>query len=99
MAKTPERTVFDSLLTQVKVTNCLLAAQLRLHMNQTEIVDLLRHVGLSAREVADMLGTSPAVVSVTRSRIRQRQSTEEPRDGEAPEVSENDLREEGAGSE
>lgn len=61
---------FDDLLTQAKVTNRLLAAQLRDRMTQKELVELLMTTGASDREIADVLDTTPATVAVTKQRLR-----------------------------
>ena len=91
---------FEQLLVQAKMTNALLAAQLSLHMTQQDIVGLLRGVGASPQQVAEVLGTSYASVSVSLNRLRkqQRQGID---DGGTQEqsTSEDDLREEGNGPE
>lgn len=67
-----ERTSPDDLLKQARVTNRLLAAFLRSTMNQTEVIALLADLGLTAREVGDVVGTSAATVAVTLQRLRHK---------------------------
>lgn len=61
---------FDELLTQARLTNRLLAAQLRGSMTQTELIRLLMTTGATDQEIADVLDTTPGTVSVTKQRIR-----------------------------
>jgi DNA-directed RNA polymerase specialized sigma24 family protein len=92
---------FEQLLTQAKMTNAFLAAQLSLHMTQQSIVGLLRGVGASPQQIAEVLGTSYASVSVSLSRIRKQSDTQRQgiEHGEPQEqgTSEDDLREAGEG--
>lgn len=67
--------VQEELLKQARITNRLLAAQLKSEMNQTELVALLAGSGLTARDVADVLGTTPATVAVTLMRLRSKKAT------------------------
>jgi hypothetical protein len=60
----------DDLLTQIKTTNRLLAAQLRGHMSQMDVIGLLTDSGLTAAGIGEILGTSAATVSVTQQRLR-----------------------------
>lgn len=62
----------DDLLKQAKTTNRLLAAQLKSQMNQMQLVKLLATTGLTAKEIADVLDTTPATVAVTLQRLRQK---------------------------
>jgi DNA-binding CsgD family transcriptional regulator len=62
----------EDLLKQAKTTNRLLAAQLKSQMSQMELVKLLATTGLTAREIADVLNTSPATVAVTLQRLRNK---------------------------
>jgi DNA-binding CsgD family transcriptional regulator len=71
MAKGGPATI-DDLLKQQKVTNRLLAAQLRGQMNQTELIALLTDSELTAREIGEILGTSGATVAVTQQRLRDK---------------------------
>jgi DNA-binding CsgD family transcriptional regulator len=64
----------DDLLKQLKTTNRLLAAQLKTQMSQMELVRLLADIGLTAREVGEVLGTSAATVAVTLQRLRKKNS-------------------------
>lgn len=63
----------EDLLKQAKITNRLLAAQMMLDMSQTELVHLLSNCGLTARDIADVLATSPQTVAVTQVRLRAKQ--------------------------
>jgi DNA-binding CsgD family transcriptional regulator len=65
----------DDLLRQAKTTNRLLAAQLKFQMSQMELVKLLATTGLTAREIADVLDTTPATVAVTLQRLRNKPSS------------------------
>ncbi len=63
----------DDLLKQAKTTNRLLAAQLKAQMSQMDVISLLSDSGLSARDIAEILGTSAATVAVTQQRLRKKQ--------------------------
>jgi DNA-directed RNA polymerase specialized sigma24 family protein len=69
MAKSQSATM-DDLLKQAKTTNRLLAAQLKSQMSQMDLVKLLATTGLTAKDIADVLGTSAPVVAVTLQRLR-----------------------------
>lgn len=62
----------EELLKQARLTNRLLAAQLKSQMSQMELVKLLATTGLSAREIADVLDTTAPTVAVTLQRLRQK---------------------------
>lgn len=62
----------DDLLKQAKTTNRLLAAQLRSQMSQMQMVKLLATIGLTAKEIGEILDTTPATVAVTLQRLRQK---------------------------
>ena len=49
--------------------------QLKTNLGQMELIDLLSDFGLSAREVGELLGTTPATVAVTRQRLKSRKRT------------------------
>ena len=70
MPKRPSADLSD-LHIQMKITNRLLAAGLREKMKQNELVKLLATTGASAREIADVLDTTPATVQVTLGRLRK----------------------------
>ncbi len=59
------------LLVQMKITNRMLAAQLKLTMSQGQIVSLLASTGASYQDIADILGTSVGVIATTLSRIKK----------------------------
>lgn len=56
---------------QMKITNKLLAAQLRERIGQKDLVRLLMTTGASDQEIADVLGTTAGTVSITKSRIKK----------------------------
>lgn len=58
--------------TQMRIANRLAAAQLKASMGQQELVRLLAGTGATASEIADVLDTTPATVSVTLQRLRRR---------------------------
>jgi DNA-directed RNA polymerase specialized sigma24 family protein len=62
---------FADLLTQQKITNRLLAAQLRGTMKQNELIALLSTTGASAQEIADVVNTTAATVQVTIHRLKK----------------------------
>jgi DNA-binding CsgD family transcriptional regulator len=72
MAKMMLTATMDDLLKQAKTTNRLLAAQLKSQMSQMQLVKLLATTGLTAKEIADVLDTTPATVAVTLQRLRQK---------------------------
>ena len=72
MAKMMLSATMDDLLKQAKTTNRLLAAQLKSQMSQMQMVKLLATTGLTAKDIADVLDTTPATVAVTLQRLRQK---------------------------
>jgi DNA-directed RNA polymerase specialized sigma24 family protein len=71
MAKSGSATI-DELLKQSKVTNRLLAAQLRSQMSQMDLVKLLATTDLTAKEIAEVLDTTAPTVAVTLQRLRKK---------------------------
>jgi DNA-binding CsgD family transcriptional regulator len=63
---------FPELLTQARITNRLLAAQLRETMSQQDLVRLLIGTGASNQDIADVLNTTPATVATTLQRLRRK---------------------------
>jgi DNA-binding CsgD family transcriptional regulator len=63
---------FPELLTQARITNRLLAAQLRETMSQQDLVRLLIGTGASNQDIADVLNTTPATVATTVQRLRRK---------------------------
>lgn len=63
---------FPELLTQVRITNRLLAAQLRERLSQQDLVRLLVGTGASNQDIADVLNTTPATVATTLQRLRRK---------------------------
>jgi len=77
---------FEQLLTQAKMTNALLAAQLLLHMTQQDVVTLLKSTGASLQQIAEVLGTSYASVAVASGRAKKQAERKKERlDGETQE--------------
>jgi DNA-binding CsgD family transcriptional regulator len=56
---------------QAKITNKLLAAQLKERLQQKDLIQLLMTTGANDQEIADVLGTTAATVSVTKGRIKK----------------------------
>lgn len=67
----------DDLLKQAKTTNRLLAAQLKGQMSQMDLIGLLSDLGLTARDIGEILGTSAATVAVTQQRLRGKRKRKE----------------------
>ncbi len=64
------KSVTDELLVQARITNRLLAAQLKSSMKQQALIALLASTGATAQDIADVLNTTPGTVSVTMHRLR-----------------------------
>jgi len=62
---------FAELLTQLKITNRLLAAPLKTTMGQKDLVKLLASTGATNQEIADVLDTTAATVATTRQRLKR----------------------------
>jgi IS30 family transposase len=73
---------FAELHTQLKITNRLLVAGLKSTMRQNELIALLATTGASAKEVADVLNTTPATVQVTLQRERKKKAKQESSDAQ-----------------
>lgn len=69
MAKATPATL-DDLLTQARITNRLLASQLKSQMAQKDLVKLLASTGATDKEIADVLDTTAGTVSVTKQRLK-----------------------------
>ena len=63
---------FAELHTQLRITNRLLAAQLKVTTGQQEMVKLLAGTGATASEIADVLDTTSATVSTTIQRLKKK---------------------------
>lgn len=63
---------FDDLLVQARITNRLLAAQLKATLGQQEMIRLLMDVGASNAEIGDVLGTTTATVATTIQRLKKK---------------------------
>ena len=59
------------LLTQIKITNKLLAVQLKGEMNQQELIGQLSTTGAAPKEIAELLNTTPGTVNVALSRLKK----------------------------
>ena len=68
----------DDLLVQARITNRLLAAELRDKWGLADVAELLTGTEASNKEIAAVLGTSEAVINVTLTRRRKR-AQEKPR--------------------
>jgi DNA-directed RNA polymerase specialized sigma24 family protein len=60
------------LLLQMKITNRLIAAQLRNTMSQQDLIALLSTTGATGREIAEIVGTSEGTVKNALMRIRKK---------------------------
>jgi DNA-binding CsgD family transcriptional regulator len=73
MAKAREGDVgFPELVTQARITNRLLAVQLRGTMSQQDLVGLLLGTGASNQDIAAILNTTAATVATTAQRLRKK---------------------------
>jgi DNA-directed RNA polymerase specialized sigma24 family protein len=71
VGREPSITIAD-LLVQAKITNRLLAAQLRSQMKQNELVALLATTGATIKEIAEVVDTTSATVTTTLARMKKR---------------------------
>jgi DNA-binding MarR family transcriptional regulator len=55
----------------MKITNKLLAAQLRPQMKQQELIALLASTQATVREIAEIVHTTPATVTTALARLRK----------------------------
>lgn len=62
----------SGLITQAKITNRLLAAQLRRQMPQSELIGILTGTGATHAEIAEILGTTANTVKVAVHRLRKK---------------------------
>ena len=76
----------SDLLTQAKITNRLLAAQLKANTKQNELIVLLVGTGATHAEIADVLDTTPGTVSVALNRHRKKKNQGTRTDGLTPET-------------
>ena len=67
-----ERVGFAELLIQARITNRLLAAQLKATLGQQQLVRLLATTGASAADIADVLNTTSGTVSTTLQRLKRK---------------------------
>lgn len=71
----PNREVFvgvADLLLQMKITNRLLAAQLRVSMTQQDLIALLATTDATAKEIAEVVNTTEGTVKNALVRIRKK---------------------------
>lgn len=68
-----EKVGLADLLVQARITNRLLAAQLKATLGQQEMVRLLASTGASAAEIADVLNTTSGTVATTLQRLKKRE--------------------------
>jgi DNA-directed RNA polymerase specialized sigma24 family protein len=71
MAKSAD---LNDLLTQMRITNRLLAAGLKATMKQQDLIALLAGIGASAAEIAGVLDTTPGTVAVALHRARAKKT-------------------------
>lgn len=69
---------FAELHVQLRITNRLIAAQLRSSMKQVELIKLLSSTGATNAEISDVLGTTPATVKTTLQRLRKPEAATAP---------------------
>jgi DNA-binding MarR family transcriptional regulator len=62
---------FHDLLVQMKITNKLLAAQLKFQMKQNELIALLGTTGATTKEIAEIVNTTPATVTTALVRLKK----------------------------
>ena len=74
---------FDDLLTQLKITNRLLAAPLKSTIGQMALVRLLASTGATNQEIADALDTTAATVGVTLQRLKRKAASKASGDADA----------------
>jgi DNA-directed RNA polymerase specialized sigma24 family protein len=67
-----ENTSLNDVVTQLKMTNRLLVAQLKDRMIQQDLIKLLSTTGATHQEIADVLSTSAATVQVTMFRLKKK---------------------------
>ena len=74
MAKQPEGATLDHVVTQLRISNRLLAMQLRERFPQAELIQALAQTGAAYAEIAVILGTTAPTVSnaIVRSRRAKR---------------------------
>lgn len=72
MPRRTESVDLAGVVTQLKLTNRLLAVQLRSMMKQSELIVLLSGTGASNQEIAEVLGTTPPTVANALVRTRKR---------------------------
>jgi DNA-binding CsgD family transcriptional regulator len=65
---------FADLLNQMKITNRLLAAQLKDKMGQKEMVGLLASTGATNQDIAAVLDTTPGTIATTLRRLKGKNS-------------------------
>jgi DNA-binding MarR family transcriptional regulator len=62
---------------QLKMISRLMAAQLKATSGQQQVVRILAGSGASHAEIADVLGTTPATVTVTLKRLRKKDASQD----------------------
>jgi DNA-directed RNA polymerase specialized sigma24 family protein len=79
------------LLVQARITNRLLAAQLKEKVGQQELVRLLAGSGASHGEIANVLDTTVATVATTMQRLRKRAKGSVPANVSAAHATRDDM--------
>ena len=67
-----EDATLSDLLMQLKITNRLLATQLRDRMRQNEMIAMLASTGATAHEIAGVLDTTPGTVKAALHRRKKK---------------------------
>jgi DNA-binding MarR family transcriptional regulator len=65
-----DKAELSDLLIQMRITNRLLAAQVKATMKQQDLIGLLNTSGASQQEIADLLNTTQATVAATLQRLK-----------------------------
>lgn len=76
--KRDESIGFPELHAQLRITNRLLAAQLRTSMKQVDLIRLLASTGASNSEIGDVVGTTGGTVKTTLQRLRKTEQLSAP---------------------
>lgn len=67
----PKNGTISDMVVQLRITNRLLAAQLKATMKQHDLVALLASTGATAADIANVLNTTAGTVATTLQRLRR----------------------------
>lgn len=70
-AKATKTATLDDLLVQARITNRLIAAQLKERMKQRDLIRLLMSTDASDQDLADILDTSKGTIANEKTEIRK----------------------------